>query len=912
MASEIKEICSYLRDVLNFRNYIEIPDDENNYFSISNEELQAGKIMNDDRRNYLHRWWQQKMSSHTGDTSSNEDDEVDILLIPKIVCDVVPRYGSTICLNKDNGWEYKKISLLYIKAKCNLRTLEITPAQGENLIWSEPIIKKHIANPISRLIWNLIEKFQNKNDDRIARFELKQAPAISNIDDWKMYISTVAGIFKIRTDKEFFAADSLTDEHGVAHTLYDGALYGRTIVMKDDTVFATKHIVDMLSHIIGHTHTPMPLLRSMLISPNSGKTLVKSSVGQNIAAHLGQMKNDYPLADAQRDAVHSLSTLETGKVLAVSGPPGTGKTTMLQSIVADLLVRTTLNGKKLFKSDSAPLILATSANNKAITNIIDAFSSSNKDVTESALDTRWICYDADGIEKFVPMAAYFPSSMVSLSKTKDYFTTDSNGGRNYGALRKRYFKDSSDFYIRANQALGSDHDCVDAVMADLSGRMDACRNQLDKFASMMTTNRCSHSAINNIIHAISDQYGHSDKVNKIIDDYYKNSSKYESAGTQFIDRILDLTVRYELYWLAVHYNECQWIKRLEAHRFASNYLKNVYGKFLFDEIKFICPCIVSTFFRAPKLFEFKHKDGLRNYNYILVDLLIVDEAGQVSPEIGLPTFALAKRAVVVGDTKQIPPVHSVPKTTDDTYWKRNVRSKRLHSQRNLLSCSKSSIMAIAETHCQYERISAQGIKKSGLFLNEHRRCVDEIIDYSNQLIYGGELMPKRGPAEDHCTLKNLPPMAIYLNESPSKIKDGSRFNEGEVEKIRNWIRANESDILKAYSTSDRPKDITELINIITPFKAQSSLIRQDSYLSKFPIGTVHTFQGAESPIVIFSMVYGPTDNPVFIKSNHELMNVAVSRAKDHFILIGSRTCIDRNKDDEACRLLYTKLKVINS
>lgn len=378
--------------------------------------------------------------------------------------------------------------------------------------------------------------------------------------------------------------------------------------------------------------------------------------------------------------------------------------------------------------------------------------------------------------------------------------------------------------------------------------------------------------------------------------------------TEFIDQILDLTLRYDLYWLAVHYNECQWIKKIESQRGDSDYLKKTYGKFLFEEIRYVCPCIVSTFFRTPKLFEFKHKDGRRNYNYGFADLLIVDEAGQVSPEIGLPTFALAKKAIVVGDVKQIPPVHSVPETTNEDYWKRNIKGITNDSQFNLLSCCKSSIMAIAEERCPIERISTQDIRKNGLFLNEHRRCVDEIIDYSNLLIYGGELTPKRGAADTACVVKSLPPMGLLDNESPSKTKDGSRFNEGEIKAIKNWIKENECAITEAYSTPEKPKKVTELINIITPFKAQSSLIHQDEYLSKFPAGTVHTFQGAESPIVIFSMVYGKNDNPVFIKNNHELMNVAVSRAKDHFILVGSKACLERNKDDEACRLLHSKLK----
>ena len=113
MAPETKEICSYLKDVLNFRNFIEIPDDEKNYFCISNEELKSGKIAHDNRESYLRRW----VPKNAKTDSDSKNTTVDVLLIPKLVCDIVPKYCSTISLNKDRAWEYKKVSLLYIKAK---------------------------------------------------------------------------------------------------------------------------------------------------------------------------------------------------------------------------------------------------------------------------------------------------------------------------------------------------------------------------------------------------------------------------------------------------------------------------------------------------------------------------------------------------------------------------------------------------------------------------------------------------------------------------------------------------------------------------------------------------------------------------------------------------------------------------
>lgn len=917
MDPEIKKICSDLKDVLNFRNYIELPDDDDRYFCISNEELKSGKIRTDDeglkaddnRLKKLSGWIPKKPVRN----SDRQDEEVEVLLIPKVVCDMIPRYCQTISLNKKQAWEYRKISLLYIKAKCNLRTLELAPVAGESLIWSDPIIKPRHSNDILHFLSKIIGKLSDKHSPLPARFELKEAPGITdNGDDWKTYISKVEDDFKKRTGKDFFSTNTLADEKGIAHQLYMDSSINQTIVMKDDTVFATFHIANLLSHIISEHNPDLRLLKTMFLDKRDKKTLVSRTSGNRMWEHVGQMKNDYPLANAQRDAVHYFNRLKDGEVLAVSGPPGTGKTTMLQSIVADMLVRTALRNKGGHKEVTSPLILATSANNKAITNIIDAFSSSDGNSTGKRLHTRWLCYEVNGEDKSVPMAVYFPAGSVNTGKRKDYFTTDiRDGGGDYKKLCQRYsVTNPTEFYNCANDALGGRYGSVGSIKNKLSEMMDYYLGRLNEIDQVITCGAQSDGTLNQKIEKIVDEYGTNDKVRRFVDDYLSDDPMNNLTDAPFVDRLLDLTVRYDLYWLAVHYNECRWIEelhlRMNKTEDSAGQKRKIFGISLLKEIRYVCPCIVSTFFSAPKLFEFKQY-GTRNYKYGYADLLIVDEAGQVSPEIGLPTFALANKAIVVGDVRQIPPVYRVPEITDEAYWKGNVGKDTAGPQHKLLSCCSSSIMTIAQKRCPFERITKHGDKKDGLFLDEHRRCVDEIIDYSNRLIYDGELVPKRGPSSASCKIEGLPPMGIYVSESPSKAKDGSRYNNKEIEAIRNWIKSNASAIRNAYCN----KELKELINIITPFKAQASLIRRDEYLKDFPAGTVHTFQGAESPIVIFSMVYGEKDNPAFIKSNHELMNVAVSRAKDHFILVGSQACLENNDNEEACCLLNTMLKPVN-
>lgn len=888
-ADAFSNTCEYLKDVLNFRDFIIVPDSSDSTITVSKEELKSGNL-NEKTQEKLRKWFPK---------SNSEKDINDIIIIPKSLNDIIQK-ASTQRGYKGDAWEYERISLFYIKAQYDDK-YGLKCINGESLVWADPIIT-HKENNKERVL-----------EVKGVSFELKQPQTSFNCDEgWKDYINSVASVYQERTGKDLFSEDEdeniIEDRTGKKHVLSD-----EIIIMKDSTVFAQSNIIKLLDDILNTLRDDLDLLQNMLCG-NKSKEINRHKLGANVKCHQGQMKPDYPLADAQRDVLHCFTKLHDGEVLAVSGPPGTGKTTVLQSIVAQSVVDFTIDyiEKKDEKTYfSSPLILATSSNNKAITNIIDAFNIDNSLSAINPLYGRWIHRiskdDTADMDSMLPLAVYMPASMSP--KNERYFRTNYNGGADYGALREYYIEHSDTFLETANDALGKSFSDVWKIKKRLNDELLSCMEELSIIARILDKKPKESEELKEKIHKILHKY----TISKDGGVNYVNQDRM--SINEYVDKYLDQTLRHHMFWLAVHYNECRWIEKMQ--RIKQNRVKNIkapqdnaYGKYLFDEIRFICPCIVATLYRTPSIFSYGKRDEAKHYNYKEADLLIVDESGQVSPEIGLPAFALAKKAIVVGDVKQIPPVHSINQEIDDAYCKYSGIECEQHV---LLSCYSSSVMNVATSRSRFDRINANGDVTEGLFLNEHRRCVDEIISYSDDLLYKNELIPKRGKSIDTRKIKDLPPMCILNVDSQSGTKNGSRYNYGEISVLKKWIQRNEESILDAYNKGKKDNDkkkITDLVNIITPFKAQVREIRKDPYLRLFPNGTVHTFQGAESPIVLFSMVYSTNDTPTFIMKNHELMNVAVSRAKDHFIVVGSKECLYRNLTDRACKLLFEKTEEV--
>jgi superfamily I DNA and/or RNA helicase len=655
-----------------------------------------------------------------------------------------------------------------------------------------------------------------------------------------------------------------------------------------------------------------------------------------MSARLGSMEYRYPLATAQRDALSHYLLIGNGETLAVNGPPGTGKTTLLQSIVATEVVNSAIAGIR------PALIIACSTNNNAITNIIKSFGEIGQRENDT-LSGRWIpqfhslaSYNAkksDENKAFLIYDELANLEAFDFGRLEQEFTQRASGHfgtpMNLDQILERLHKEVVDLsnrlegiaksVIAYHDALREYHSESECFGQDLkTAYLIMLRSQwqlnildfillifkpsmvLNKVNRLLSSSGCScqvhnKTELRSLLQRLDFLIQQGARLDRFKNEILKDNSlsaSILSESLENIDASLDNTIRYDLFNLAVHYWEGRF---LQVIREQSNNEFSVKERLRI--VSMITPCIVSTFHRVPIL--------LRDQVPFVgeADLLIVDEAGQVTPEIAMAAFSLAKKAIVVGDTLQIKPVWSVPKEVD----KANIADSLSFNAQGFesfitsgLAASQGSVMEIAQkvSPFWYEENLARG-----MYLLEHRRCNDDIISYCNALCYKGYLIPMKG---NPATL--FPSMAYVDVPQGLEEKEGtSRCNPIEASAIVAWI-VNERNKIEAHYG----KMIGDVVAVITPFKAQAKSISEllkaalgKEVAESIVVGTVHSLQGAERSIVLFSMVYAKKAGYFFDKSPN-ILNVAVSRAKDSFIAFGNHDLFNNGSSNASARL-YERL-----
>lgn len=249
----------------------------------------------------------------------------------------------------------------------------------------------------------------------------------------------------------------------------------------------------------------------------------------------------------------------------------------------------------------------------------------------------------------------------------------------------------------------------------------------------------------------------------------------------------------------------------------------------------------------------------------LFDVAIIDEASQCDIASCFPILFRTKRAVIVGDDKQLPHLSFLEKAKEQSFL----------SQYEIPD--KYQLMWRFRTNSMFDL--ANYYSMSPVLLDEHFRSLAPIIDFSNKEFYGSRMRIM----SSNLDYKNV----LELNRVvDGKVDYETTRNMPETEAI---IKKVHEIILEDDKNKSNDKEPVS-IGIISPFRGQVDLIKKaisqvltESTIKKHKIevGTAHTFQGDERDIMILSWTVA---NNSFVQSltflqKPNLFNVAITRAR---------------------------------
>lgn len=249
--------------------------------------------------------------------------------------------------------------------------------------------------------------------------------------------------------------------------------------------------------------------------------------------------------------------------------------------------------------------------------------------------------------------------------------------------------------------------------------------------------------------------------------------------------------------------------------------------------------------------------------------LLVDEAGQATPQAAVGALWRSRRAVLVGDPLQLKPILSVSDAALE-------HMRRLFNVGPHWIPSGKSAQSVADQGSAVGKMLGPAGMKNwvGLPLVVHRRCDRPMFEIANKIAYDDAMVyGTTTPSPEKETTATLPTGWINVR-GPS---DG------------NWVEAEGRALKVLLAKLAREGVAAKDISVITPYQD----VRQKlAVMLKPPMvfGTIHTMQGKESSVVVL-VLGGSSESPGardWAVSEPNLVNVAATRAKRRLYVIGDR------------------------
>jgi DNA replication ATP-dependent helicase Dna2 len=276
------------------------------------------------------------------------------------------------------------------------------------------------------------------------------------------------------------------------------------------------------------------------------------------------------------------------------------------------------------------------------------------------------------------------------------------------------------------------------------------------------------------------------------------------------------------------------------------------------------------------------------------DVVIVDEAGQISQPVIIGALSAANSFILVGDHMQLPPLvqsHVAERAGFGVSMLSRLAEKhptcvaqlKLQYRMHASICQLcNDIVYGGKLKCANDAVMLELLQLSKFRNSDTWVC--RIIDPNKPVVFANT---------DYfeCQDGDSRQVIVGLERRPEKNDRGNMVNDREVSIVRRVI---EELVISGLSPS--------LIGVISPFRAQVRMFNDSEPFSRWKscgleISTIDRYQGRDKQVIILSLVRSNTKGfSGRLLNDFRRLNVAVSRAKKKLILVGSYFTLHNGSD----------------
>ena len=263
-------------------------------------------------------------------------------------------------------------------------------------------------------------------------------------------------------------------------------------------------------------------------------------------------------------------------------------------------------------------------------------------------------------------------------------------------------------------------------------------------------------------------------------------------------------------------------------------------------------------------------------NQALFDLVVFDEASQITVWDAIGAIARGKQVIVAGDPKQMPPTNFFARSDDDPDGDLEIE---------------------ADLESILDEMLAAGVPEQRLNLHYRSRC-ESLVAFSNARYYDNRLVTFPASDVDDRGISVVRPEGFYA-------RGGARHNEGEAKAVV-------AEVVRRLTHEDSSLR-QQSIGVVTFNTEQQTLILDllDRERQRLPeiewafspeetpepvfVKNLETVQGDERDVVLFSVTYGPDQSgrvtmnfgPLNRQGGERRLNVAVTRSKSEMVVFST-------------------------